>query len=390
MLLVGWVLLSASASTHAQTPKLEVNILYIEQRVERAPVLSNLVAWPDDDGMQGAALGLADNNATGRFVGQEYSMDTLIFDVDEPANARNTLIREKLAEGAQLAVLNMPAADMLEIAAMPEAADDLLFNAQSADVELRNEECQSNILHTIPSRAMLSDALIQFFVLRKWKQIFLIEGNRSADGAYANAMRNSIKKFGLKIVEDRNWVVDADMRRNASLEVPVFTQSKKYDAVIVTDEDQDFSQYILYNTWLPRPVSGSAGLVPVAWSPVIEQWGAAQLQSRFRKLADRDMTSRDYANWAAIRAVGEAVTRTLSDDVSDIYSYLLSDEFELAGFKGTPLSFRSWNGQMRQSIQLVHDRAVVATAPLEGFLHAITELDSLGLDRPESTCTAFE
>ena len=309
MLLVGWVLLSASASTHAQTPKLEVNILYIEQRVERAPVLSNLVAWPDDDGMQGAALGLADNNATGRFVGQEYSMDTLIFDVDEPANARNTLIREKLAEGAQLAVLNMPAADMLEIAAMPEAADDLLFNAQSADVELRNEECQSNILHTIPSRAMLSDALIQFFVLRKWKQIFLIEGNRSADGAYANAMRNSIKKFGLKIVEDRNWVVDADMRRNASLEVPVFTQSKKYDAVIVTDEDQDFSQYILYNTWLPRPVSGSAGLVPVAWSPVIEQWGAAQLQSRFRKLADRDMTGRDYANWAAIRAVGEAVTR---------------------------------------------------------------------------------
>ncbi len=76
---------------------------------------------------------------------------------------------------------------------------------------------------------------------------------------------------------------------------------------------------------------------------------------RFNKIARRSMTGRDYSNWAAIRAIGEAVTRTGAVDATTIRSYLLSDDFELAGFKGTSLSFRSWNGQMRQPIQLVHD-----------------------------------
>jgi len=159
--------------------------------------------------------------------------------------------------------------------------------------------------------------------------------------------------------------------------------------VIVTDEDRDYSQYILYNTWLPRPVAGSAGLTPVAWSPVIEQWGAAQLQSRFTEQAERDMSSRDYANWAAVRSIGEAVTRTGVSDAEELRGYILSDDFELAGFKGASLSFRDWNGQLRQPVQLVHANAVVANAPIEGFLHPVTELDTLGTDKAESECAAF-
>jgi ABC transporter substrate binding protein (PQQ-dependent alcohol dehydrogenase system) len=114
-----------------------------------------------------------------------------------------------------------------------------------------------------------------------------------------------------------------------------------------------------------------------------------QLQSRFRKLAGRAMTSRDWAAWAALRSVGEAVTRTRLNDPSALRAYLLSPAFELAGFKGRPLSFRSWNGQMRQPIPLAHARAMAALAPIEGYLHARTELDTLGHDEPESTCAAF-
>ena len=62
----------------------------------------------------------------------------------------------------------------------------------------------------------------------------------------------------------------------------------------------------------------------------------------------------------------------------------------LGGFKGRPLTYRGWNGQLRQPIAIAHPRALVAQAPLEGFLHQTNELDSLGLDRPESTCEAFE
>lgn len=388
-LLAASLLLLSQAPVYAQQNTLDIGILYLEQRIEHPPVLSNLVSWPEDEGERGASLAINDNNTTGRFLGQNYTLDTVIFEPDEPEEARNERIRAELAKGARLVVANLPASVLNSIASLPEAADDLLFNAQSMDGVLRNEQCQANVLHTIPSRAMLSDGLVQFFYKRKWQKVFLIEGNTDKDKAFADALRRSITKFNLDIVESKTWIEDADMRRTASTEVPVFTQARDYDVVVIADEDQDFSQYILYNTWLPRPVAGSAGLTPVVWSPVIEQWGAAQLQSRFRKLAERDMTSRDYSNWAAIRSIGEAVTRTESMSPADIRNYVLSDEFELAGFKGAPLSFRGWNGQMRQSVQLVHPKAVVATAPIEGFLHPVTELDTLGLDEPESLCENF-
>jgi len=159
--------------------------------------------------------------------------------------------------------------------------------------------------------------------------------------------------------------------------------------VLVADEDQDFGHFLLYNTWLARPVAGSAGLRPVVWSPVIEQWGALQLQSRFRKLAQRDMTGVDYANWAAIRSIGEAVTRLNTNEPDKVLTYLLGDKFELAGFKGNSLTYRKWNGQLRQTVPLVHAHAVTANAPIEGFLHQLTELDTLGVDKPQSLCTQF-
>lgn len=367
--------------------ELAIDVLYVEQKIERPPVLSNLVVWPEDDGERGATLGTLDNNTTGRFLGQKHNLDTLIIDIGDDVLAP---VRSALENQARLVVLNVEPDVLLAIADMPEAADDLLFNARSRAVNLRDDGCRANVLHTAPSRLMLSDALMQFFNKRKWRQLFLIEGNRPGDIAYAEAMRRSAKKFQLKFVEEKQWIEDADMRRNAAQEVPVFTQARKYDAVVVTDEDRDFSQFILYNTWLPRPVAGSAGMRAVAWSPVIEQWGAAQLQSRFIRLSERNMTGIDYGNWAAVRAIGEAVTRIKSAEPSAVRQYLLSPDFELGGFKGSSLSFRPWNGQLRQTVQLVHANAVIANAPLEGFLHARTELDTLGLDEPESKCSAFQ
>ncbi|MEL6295159.1 MAG: branched-chain amino acid ABC transporter substrate-binding protein, partial [Pseudomonadota bacterium] len=179
-------------------------------------------------------------------------------------------------------------------------------------------------------------------------------------------------------------------RRNAAQEVPLFTQDfGDYDALIVADEVEDFGRYILYNTWEARPVVGSEGLGAHTWAPVVEQWGAAQLQSRFEKAHGRTMESQDYAAWAAVRTLGEAVTRTDTGDAETLRDYILSDAFELAGFKGRPLTYRDWNGQLRQPIPIVHPRALVALAPLDGFLHQTNELDSLGLDRPESQCAAF-
>lgn len=365
---------------------LDVPVLYLSQQVERPALLSKLVVRPADEGDPGAQLGINDNNTTGKFLKINFKLEQIIA---KPSEDLTALAADAITAGARLVIVNAPAKTLSALADLPGADDDLFFNAGSAQTALRDTQCHKNLLHTLPSRAMLADALMQLFSKRRWKSLFLIEGLRPNDTAMAGALRTAAKKFRLKIVEDKKWLADADIRRTASTEVPAFTQARAYDVVVVADEDRDFSPFLLYNTWLPRPVGGSAGVRAVAWSPVIEQWGAIQLQNRFQKIGKRAMTSLDYATWAAARAIGEAVLRTNAADPKTLRSYLLSDKFALAGFKGPKLTFRPWNGQLRQAIPLVHANGVVANAPLEGFLHKRTELDTLGLDKPTSQCAKF-
>ncbi len=364
----------------------DVSVLYLERQVQRPPTLSVLDAVPDDLGRAGAELALFENTATARFLGHTYTLDTVVVGVEDDFS---DAITKALADGHRLIVANAPADDLLTLADHPNAKDALILNGTAPDDRLRRDACRANLLHTIPSRSMLADAVTQFLVKKRWADWLLISGEGPGDEEYAAALRAAAAKFNAKIVEEKIWRFDADMRRNAAQEVPVFTQGKDYDAVLVADEIGDWARYVLYNTWLPRPVAGSEGITPVAWSPVIEQWGAAQLQKRFADATGRGMQSDDYGVWAGLRAIGEAVTRTKSADPATLRAYMLSQDFELAAFKGRKATFRAWNGQMRQPIPLVHSRAVVAQAPIEGYLHRVSELDTLGQDEAETDCTAF-
>ena len=362
-------------------------ISYIRQPIERPAVLSNLDPIPADEGLAGAVLGNDDNAGTGKFLGHSYSLS--VFDL--AGDGTLVPVSGPLDRPGDLIVIDAPSAAILAFVDRPENASRLIVNVRSQDNALRDVACRANLLHTIPSHAMRADALAQFLLLRRWDDLVMIRGRHPADQAFGDAIARSADKFGLKIKQTKDWITDADLRRTASSELPLFTQGLgKHDILLVADETDDFARYLPYNTWLPRPIAGSEGIRPVAWSPAVESWGAAQLQARFTDSAGRRMRPVDYAAWAAIRTLGEAVTRTNSADAATLRGYILSDAFELAGFKGRKLSYRTWNGQMRQVIHLVHPRAVVANAPLPGFLHQHTELDTLGLDRPESACQLFE
>jgi ABC transporter substrate binding protein (PQQ-dependent alcohol dehydrogenase system) len=364
-----------------------LNVGYLRVDVPRPPVLSNLDPIPENNGLAGAQTALEDNLTTGKFLGQTYTLvAATVADGDDPLVAATQM----LAATSYL-ILDAPAPIILAIADLPQAQGALLFNASAGDVSLRDGDCRTNLFHSLPSDAMRTDALAQVLVQKRWTDLVMIAGTFPADTAYAEAIRRSLTKFGLRLSAEKTWDADADMRRTASQEIPLFTQDfGDYDALILADELHDFGRYVLYNTWQARPIVGSEGLSAQTWSPVIEQWGAAQLQGRFTDQHSRSMTSLDYAAWAAMRTLGEAVARTNSTDPKTLRDYVLSDAFELAGFKGRALTYRPWNGQLRQPIAIAHPRALVAQAPLEGFLHQTNELDSLGLDRPESKCEAFQ
>lgn len=284
-------------------------------------------------------------------------------------------------------VVNAPAKDLLALADLPEGKDVLFLNIGATDNSLRDADCRANVLHVTASRAMLTDALVQFLVFKRWPRILLVSGPHPEDKAYADSLRYSAKKFGAKIVAETTFDAHgADIRDSALYEFALTTRGPEHDVVAVADEANEFGANLVYNTEKPRPVVGTHGLTPAAWGRPVEAWSAVQLQNRFRKLAGRTMDPVDYAGWMAVHAVGEAAVQLKSPDPDSIHKLLVTPGFEVGGFKGRALSFREWDGQLREPIFDLWPGAVVAVAPLQGFLHPITDLDSVGLDAPETHC----
>ncbi len=350
----------------------------------------SLVDQPaENDGTAGARLAIEDNNTTGKFTGQHFTLEERRIKEGEDVVQAATA----LAEHNGFIVADLPADALLKVADALRDRGTLLFNAGAIDERLREEDCRANVVHTAPTRSMLADALGQYLVWKKWSRWLLVVGSHDEDKLYADALRRAAKRFGAKIVEERTFEDKGGARRTDSgvtliqRQMPVFTQqAPAYDVLIAADESEVFGAYLPYRTWDPRPVAGSAGLVPRSWDAAQDQWGATQMQNRFMKLNSRRMTPLDMQAWTAVRMIGEAASRTNSGDVKKVTDFIKGPNFEVAAFKGTRLTLRDWNLQLRQPILLVDGRMVVSVSPQEGFLHQVSELDTLGYDRPESKC----
>lgn len=367
-----------------------VPIGYLKQELKRPIPLSRLNVEPDDLGIAGALIALKDNNTTGRFTKQQFTLD--VERVPVGGDAVQALMA-LVAGGHRFVLVDAPAEVLLRLSDAVKGKEVLLFNIAATDVNLRQEDCRANVLHTAPDRAMLADALAQYLVWKKWPRWLVAKGVFPEDLAYLEALRRAAKRFGGTIVEEREYQETPGARRSDTghqqiqQQMPVFTQgAPSYDVVVVADEREVFGPYLPYRTWDPRPVAGTAGLKAMSWHPAHEQWGATQMQNRFQRFAKRFMLPLDYQAWLAVRAVGEGASRAGSGDFAAVNTYLRSDQFDLAAFKGQKVTFRSWDGQMRQPIIVAGFDLPVSMSPQEGFLHERAEVDTLGIDKPESEC----
>jgi len=363
---------------------LNIDILYLEEIIQKPPVLSNIIDEPKDSGLSGAKLAIIDSNKTARFMKQKYILQSKVSKKhEELINKFETFVKK----GKVYIILNVQELLFKKLITHPMAKKVLFINAGNTSSALRINICQKNVLHTIASDAMLYDALTQFLIKRRWKDWLVLSGKKTKDLEILAAIKRSAKRFGANIIEEKTWTSSSDIRRKAQNEMPVFTQGKNYDVVLSADFYGDFGEYVYFNTWLPRPLAGTQGLRPVTWHKVIEAWGAAQLQKRFEKTTKRWMNSKDYASWLAVRSIVTSVLKTKEKDVQKNINNIYSETFDLGAYKGRKLSFRNFNGQLRQPISLVHPRALVSTSPQEGFLHPKTDLDTLGIAKYEMKCS---
>ena len=334
---------------------------------------------------QGSQVALEDARTIGRVVGIEFSMEKATAkSVDELLQRISDWIE---SNGVHFVLVDLPAVALKALAHRLADGPVMLFNISAPDDSLRGEDCAKNVLHTYPSEAMLSDALMEFLVAKGWLRILVLQGPAPEDAAMVTALQRSAKKFRANIVETRPFLLTNDPRNREQTNIVLMTGGVRYDVVYVSDSSSEFGRYVLYETSLPRPVVGSAGLVPTAWSWTWDRDAAVQLQHRYEKVSPpRRMNGADWAAWEAVKAVTQAVMRTRSTDFDAVKGFLLSDKLALDTVKGNPGSFRAWDHQLRAPILLSTADAVIERAPLPQYLHQTNVLDTLGIDAPESAC----
>jgi ABC transporter substrate binding protein (PQQ-dependent alcohol dehydrogenase system) len=294
--------------------------------------------------------------------------------------------RAMVADGDVSIILDLPAKEVETLASALEASDVTLFNATAPDTSLRMA-CHPNLLHSGPSLRMEMDAFAQYLRAMDWLQVLVLVGEHPDDAGLAAAFEESAARLRLEIVETRPFTLAASPDQREGNNVKLLTSGVDYDVVFVADSRGEFGRYIPYSTQLPRPVIGSIGLTSEAWHWAMERDGATQVTSRFDAASDgRKMSSEDWSVWIAAKSLITAASKLPGATVTERRDFMKSDRLKLDGSKGVTLNYRSWDGQLRMPVLLSTNDAVIAIAPIEGFLHATNTLDTLGTDQPEFAC----
>ncbi len=372
LLLIAWVVLSIGYLQLEDDPRYKQK--HMEARYQGHP-------WGRP--YMGASVAMKESRFSGMATG-------VGFELKRQSGSSLAELERQLAQYEQqnirFVLLDLPGEMVQALANKTAGQDMLLFNLTAQDSALRQEQCHTRLMHVVPDRAMLMDALAQYLVLRKWRKVLALKGPTQNDAEYFKAFQRSAKKFGLKIVAVRPFILGRDPRQRNRNNVALLTAGEDYDVVFVADSDGEFARDVPYQIQRPRPVVGAAGLVPDWWHWAWERHGAPQLNRRFLKKAKRHMTGYDWSAWVAVKVVVEAVQRTGGADFHELVKYIRGDDLVVDGFSGYRLSFRPWNNQLRQPVFLTTPNWVVARAPLEGFLHAQNNLDTLGFDERETRC----
>ena len=334
--------------------------------------------------LAGAKLGLKDIKPFQRMAKVKFKlMDMRIKNID---TAADEILNHIHKNNIKIVLLDFPASELINIVSKISDLNIAVINISSKNNELRSFNCNKNLFHTIPSERMLTDSLAQYLSDKKWRKVLILTGPLEIDKAKSVSFIESAKQFGLKIVDNRSFLLGNDPRARDQNDLDFLTGSAKYDAVYISDTHREFSYKVPFATHIPSAVIGSSGLTPRAWHWSYLRHGAPQVHGRFERMNKRRMTEEDWAAWVGMRAIAEALVRFKNNENFSFQDAFVSEEFKLDGSKGPVLNFRKWNRQLRQPIMLSTDNWVTSIAPLESFVHRVNNLDTIGIDSKTSKC----
>ena len=372
--------LAGAGAASATTFKLVLIARDGDPRFERSQLERAYLGHPGGPAVDGLAVALNESRLQLEAAGAQWALTTIQATSAEAARAA---AQQAEKAGAAVVLTDLPPPATLAVA---DAVKLPVLNVAEAADALRQADCRRNLWHLLPSERMRADALAQTLAAQRWTQVLLLAGPSADDAPRVAAAAAAIKRYGLKLVDTRAFKLSADPRERDLANPLLLTGRASYDVVWVVDSAGEFARALPYRTTLPRPVVGDGGLAALAWHAQFERFGAPQVSRRFAKAHQRPMTAHDWASWLAGRALVAAAVAAPNGPLPALHKALA--EADLDGSKGVNLSFRPWDGQLRQPLLLSDGQGVVGVAPAEGVLHPKNVLDTLGADAAEKLCKA--
>ncbi len=375
------------AAPQQQVERIAIGFVEIagDPRHEPLRAYERLILKTREHPYAGAQVGIEEAQAIARVLKMEFALERItVKSAEEVAPAVTQAIDGR---NIHFFIVDAPADAFKPLAAAVKGRDALLFNATAPEDWLRRDLCSREVVHTLPSLAMSMDGLMQHLISRKWRDIFVLQGPLPADAVMTRAFEASVKKFGARIVAKKEFKAGTDPRQRELNNPALLTSgTRDYDVLFIADDAFEFARQVPYATVRPRPVVGAIDLEPVAWHWTWEHNGAPQVNSRFQKLTHgRRMESADFAAWIAVKMVVKSAQGTRSAEFKKQRDFILGGNI-FDGDKGLAMSVRPWDHQLRQAILLAAPYEVVASAPVEGFLHKTNVLDTLGDDEQDTPC----
>ena len=346
-------------------------------RIEIAPALHPV---------EGARLGIADTKIITDAVNIQLSLDE-----QQAADAGDAIakLQAMAAAGERFAIVDLPGDVLAQVGSALASTRITLINASAPQDALR-ELCLPNVLHAAASDRMLTDDYSQFLRHRNWTKVLVLQGDQPRDKEMADSFQASAERLQIQVVERKQFTLSTDPANRENNDSLLITGGLDYDVVYIADSLGEYSRKLPYATQLPRPVIGSTGLTAAEWHWSWDQDSATQVTLRFQRAAEgnRVMSGYDWDAWMAAKAIATAYAKSRSSDPDKIDAYLKGKRLTLDGSKGVRMDFRPWDRQLRMRIVLSTSNSTIGVAPFDEFQHEVNDLDSLGVDQPESKCQA--
>src|SRR5205085_10214011 len=246
----------AQAPPPPPAPQTRVTIGYVDiagdPRHEPIKAYERIVLKPRESPVMGAQVGIDEAQALSRVLKIDFALERITV---KSAQEVTPAVTQAAERGIHFFIVDAPAEAFRPLAMAVRGREVLLFNATAPDDWLRRDLCAREIVHTLPSLAMSMDALMQYLVSRKWRDILVLQGPLPADAASTKAFENSVKKFGARIIANRPFKPGTDPREREQNNPLLLTGgTRDYDVIFIADDAFEFARQVPFQTVKPRPV----------------------------------------------------------------------------------------------------------------------------------------